>query len=630
MFKNMMLNARLNEYIDTYELEKKEVEMNERKYICHTYLSQVQPDRLDRNMDLLEKICEGIYPDEKLIGVAITLNQQLLEIETDIDDILPIEGKGKFDIYIFAYKDCPSVNKLLEDIEENKDEENDFSRIIQRIYSQKVITKWEDLPNVNIVYIDEKEEECRTEKCDKFYENIYHINEDKLLRIAQANDNDYKAVLPYEEGFPCPKKDNEGQTYVVLCTADKLAEILRNEDGLIRTNMFDANVRAYQGDTDVNNEMVMTLSECPSNFVLYNNGITIVCSKFEIHGKTLEIRNPQVVNGCQTCNSIFKVYTEGKDVSEAKVIVKVIETTGVSVTQGIVRGTNRQNIVYEEAFETIRRFHVDLEEFISIMNTKGFHKVYYERRSKQYSSDSKIKPYQKINFRNLIQSTIALYMDKVEVSHRHESKLVKDYKDILFVDGQSFYPYYVAALLSSSIDCVFRTEKKLKDLRNYKMHILFLIQELNMGASPNINNREEIEPYCKKFLILLSNTEFKELVFAAANKFRELTEKWVKKKGSNYRFFIKDNPEFTEFMLSELRGNTKVNAHDNIYHGVVMNVSTDKYGNLFGFISHKPENVYFNEIDNPELNISYEGKKVSYRLTGTAGRKQRAINVKLM
>lgn len=58
-----------------------------------------------------------------------------------------------------------------------------------------------------------------------------------------------------------------------------------------------------------------------------------------------------------------------------------------------------------------------------------------------------------------------------------------------------------------------------------------------------------------------------------------------------------------------------------------MNVTPDKYGNLFGFITHKPENMYFNELDNPDLNISYEGKRVTYRIT-TAGGGERAINVK--
>lgn len=629
MFKNLMLNARVTDYVNKFELNEENREENIRKYICYTYFSQIQPDRLDRDWDLLEKICEAEFFDDGIIGVAITLNNQLLTTETDVDDILQIDGKGKFDIYVIAYKDKITPEKIVSDIVNNKNKEFEFSKIIQYIYTQKIITKWEDLPNLNIIFIAEDAEDVKCKKTDVFFQKIYCFNEEKLLRVAQSNDNEYKAILSYTDGFPFPKENDEGQTYVVLCEAYKLIEILKNEDGLIRANIFDANVRAYQGDTDVNKEMVMTLQEFPRNFVLFNNGITIVCNKLTPSGKTLEVNNPQVVNGCQTCNSIYKAYKQGTDLSKVKVIVKVIETMGGTVTQGIVRGTNRQNIVYEEAFETIRQFHKDLEEFIHVMDVNGFHKVFYERRSKQYNSDPQIKPYQKINFRMLIQSTVAMYMNKLEISYRHESKLITDYKDILFVEGQSFYPYYVAALLSSNLDYIMKKNRSLKDLKNYKMHILFMIQELNMGESPSISDNKSIDEYCKKFLNILEKTNFEKIVMTAADKFRYYMNKWIEKKGSKYRFSIKDNPEFTEFLLNELRGSKSVKMVNKVYKGVVMNVSTDKYGNLFGFITHKPENMYFNELDNPDLNISYEGKPVTYRVT-KAGGGERAINVKLV
>ena len=628
MFKNPMLNARFQEYVKKYELNEENMEENIQKYICYTYISQIQPERLDRDLDLLEKICEDKFADDGIIGVAVTLNNQLLTTKTDVDDILQIDGKGIFDIYVIAYKDDITPEKIVCDIVEGGKKNFGFSEIIQYMNSQKIITKWEDFPNVNIILIAEEAKEVESIKKDSYILNIYQLDEDRLLRIEQSNDNDCELVLKYTDGFPFTKENDEGQTYVVLCEMDKLIEILVNEDGLIKANIFDANVRAYQGDTDVNNEIVTTLKDCPRNFVLYNNGITIVCNKLIPDGKTLKIRNLQIVNGCQTCNSIYKAYKQKIDLSNAKVIVKIIETKEEAVTQGIVRGTNRQNIVYKEAFETIRQFHKDLEEFINIMETNGFHKVFYERRSKQYNSDPQIKPYQKINFRMLIQSTVAMYMNKVEIAHRHESKLITDYKDILFVEGQSFYPYYVASLLYSNLDSVMKKEKSLKDLKNYKMHILFLIQELNMGSSPNINDNEAIEEYCKKFLSFLSVNNFEKLVMTAADKFRYLMQKWIEKKGNNYRFSIKDNPEFTEFMFSELRGNTKINKSDSIYHGTVMTVKMDKYGNLFGFITRKPNNIYFNELDNPDLNISYEGKEVTYRVTGI-GNEERAINVKL-
>lgn len=361
--------------------------------------------------------------------------------------------------------------------------------------------------------------------------------------------------------------------------------------------------------------------------MLYNNGITIVCNKFDAKNKTLHIKNPQIVNGCQTCNSIFNSKRKGNDLSQVQVIVKVIEATKPEVAQGIVKGTNRQNIVYEEAFETIRQYHKELETFFNVMQTEGFSKVYYERRSKQYARENSIKPHQKISFRILIQSMVAMYMNHVEISHRHESKLTVDYKNKLFVDGQSYYPYYVAALLASNLECIMRQEHSLKDMRPYKMHLLFLIQELSMGPAPDINDKDRIEEYCKSLLKLLGRTGYKQVVLRAAGRLRQIMSDWVDVKGGYYRYAIKDNPEFKEFMLKKLRGNSAAETNSNVYIGKVMIIKSDKHGNLYGFISHKPENIYFNELDNPNVDISYIGKEVSFRLTEKAG-KTRGINVK--
>ncbi len=425
------------------------------------------------------------------------------------------------------------------------------------------------------------------------------------------------------------KLKDAGQVYVVLCSADSLVRIITNDDGLIRANIFDDNVRDYQGETDVNQEMEATLSANPVNFVLFNNGITIVCDKLVSKNRELIIKNPQIVNGCQTCNSLYKVKRKGNDLSQVQVIVKVIEATKPEVTQGIVKGTNRQNIVYEEAFETIRRYHKELEDFFNIMQTEGFCKVYYERRSKQYARDNTVKPYQKISFRVLIQSMVAMYMNHVEISHRHESKLISDYKDKLFVEGQSYFPYYVAALLASNLEYIMKQDHSLNDMRPYKMHLLFLIQEMSMGPAPDIDDKERIEEYCKKLLKLLGGSGYKQAVLRAADRFRQIMNQWVAARGSDYRYAIKDNPEFKDFMLKKMRGSIVAEVNSNVYTGRVMTVTTDKHGNLFGFIAHKPENVYFNELDNPDMDISYEGKKVSFRLTGKAG-KIRGINVRIL
>jgi cold shock CspA family protein len=60
----------------------------------------------------------------------------------------------------------------------------------------------------------------------------------------------------------------------------------------------------------------------------------------------------------------------------------------------------------------------------------------------------------------------------------------------------------------------------------------------------------------------------------------------------------------------------------------VLKVDLDKHNNLYGFIEQAPRNVFFHEFDNPDMDRSYIGKKVSYKIVRNGGQ-ERAINVRL-
>lgn len=51
---------------------------NEKRYICYTYLSQIQPARLDRDFDLLDEICDSRWEDGEMIAERIS--SQMCEI----------------------------------------------------------------------------------------------------------------------------------------------------------------------------------------------------------------------------------------------------------------------------------------------------------------------------------------------------------------------------------------------------------------------------------------------------------------------------------------------------------------------------------------------------------------------
>lgn len=187
---------------------------------------------------------------------------------------------------------------------------------------------------------------------------------------------------------------------------------------------------------------------------------------------------------------LYNAYKSGIKLDKAYVIVKVIASTDSSIINNIIKGTNRQNIVYDEAFEVTRDFHKFLEEYFKFYQIDNFEKIYYERRSKQFDGDDTVKPTQKVNFRSLIQSYISIFLYKVEEGHRHEAKLLQDYREKIFLDSQSYQPYYLAGFLNLNIEWMFRRKELDKKFYTYKYHILLLVKEILGGESPNVNKKK--------------------------------------------------------------------------------------------------------------------------------------------
>lgn len=152
-------------------------------------------------------------------------------------------------------------------------------------------------------------------------------------------------------------------------------------------SIFEKNIREYLGPNPVNNGIVQTLKS-PSerkNFMYYNNGITIVCqemkSSYIDHSTNLRVLplvNPQIVNGCQTVNSIKAVLenlssgeieTEYKNVYvmvKALVVDDMNNARNMAFYQNVVKYTNKQNAISDKAFvsntDIFQRLQVEFEK----------------------------------------------------------------------------------------------------------------------------------------------------------------------------------------------------------------------------------------------------------------------------
>ena len=97
-----------------------------------------------------------------------------------------------------------------------------------------------------------------------------------------------------------------GLGYIGLVKISDYRKFLTLEDGSINDELFESNVRHWQGDVDVNTRIKTTLENASNrDFWWLNNGITIIAEEPKQLSKKLTIENVQIVNGLQTSYSIY-------------------------------------------------------------------------------------------------------------------------------------------------------------------------------------------------------------------------------------------------------------------------------------------------------------------------------------
>lgn len=346
-----------------------------------------------------------------------------------------------------------------------------------------------------------------------------------------------------------------------------------------------------------------------------------------INNTKLTIYNPQIVNGCQTSHIVYECFKKNLDLSKVPISVRVISTTDEEIVNDIVRGTNRQNIVLEEAFESTKKFHKDLEEFF-VAVSPDYESIYYERRSKQFQHNPTIKQTQKVNLRILTQYYIGVFLNKPHVSHRHESLLLKEYRDDIFQEHHSKLPYYTLAYLFIKFEKYLRENSVPRIVKTYKAHVLMMLRQSVMNYFPSQNKENEVDKACNRLLLIIrDNEKFDNLVNDTIKSFSNSLEKWEKELGKSKRG-TKDVEAFTLFLIEEVNNSFKnsnstskfvndesFSPNEKTYLGKIISIIRDKYGKYYGFIEKYPENIFVHSKDNKEIDFdNLKGKQVIYRI----------------
>ncbi len=193
-----------------------------------------------------------------------------------------------------------------------------------------------------------------------------------------------KLEIEFKE-TPVSVSYHKGQIgFVGVSTISNFYNFINDDENNLRENIFESNIRHYQGTkVDVNKKIRNTLeNDFNRDFWWLNNGITIIASKVGQIGKTLTLEDVQIVNGLQTSYTIGKFYSLKKN-DNRSILLKIIISEDKETIDKIIEATNSQNPVSP----TLLRATDDLQRKIEyFFLTKGY---FYDRRKNFYKNQGK-------------------------------------------------------------------------------------------------------------------------------------------------------------------------------------------------------------------------------------------------
>lgn len=118
-----------------------------------------------------------------------------------------------------------------------------------------------------------------------------------------------------------------------------------NIPGIHDGSLFRKNVRQSLGNNKINKGIARTIKNSPKDFFFYHNGITAICSKIDIIDNVLKVKELNVVNGCQSLNTIYSCSESIKSAGDGYIMFKFYEIADGDKADKISINTNSQSAV---------------------------------------------------------------------------------------------------------------------------------------------------------------------------------------------------------------------------------------------------------------------------------------------
>ncbi|MFQ6397613.1 AIPR family protein [Nocardia sp. KC 131] len=276
----------------------------------------------------------------------------------------------------------------------------------------------------------------------------------------------------------------KGTAYSGLVRLNDYYDFLSDDRGRLRTNLFDSNVRDYQGEVMVNRAIQSTLeSYADEDFWWFNNGVTILCSSVSISGdSTFTLTGVQIVNGMQTSHEVHTAVSKSRLEDERwqnrSVSVRIIQALDEEVRDKIIRATNSQTKVHDASLHATEKIHRQIEAHFKA------HGWFYDRRKNFYKNTGKAAD-RIISIPALGQAIMAMGLSRPNDARARPTTLLNNAKDYgsLFNERTDLDVYLWLASVQRRVDTLMLTAAERFVRANLRFHVSCFIATRHHGAA---------------------------------------------------------------------------------------------------------------------------------------------------
>lgn len=330
--------------------------------------------------------------------------------------------------------------------------------------------------------------------------DIRFMGRDELVGAWVASYSGIEASLPMSSSASLPEIAGIDESYLVVAKAkDYVENLLVSEDGSIRGQLFEENVRHFLGpDNPVNEQIAETIHNANgrTRFPVLNNGVTLVSPDVRVQGTTLHISNFQIVNGCQTSHVLYDNRNTLTD--DLMVTLKVVETTDEDVFSELVRATNSQSKIEESQFLSLSPVAKRVEAYFNTYEGQDG-RLYFERRDRQYVGKG-IAAIRVVSLHSAAKCVCAMFCKRPDLSFKYPKRMYEEFGPRIFSEENREIIYYASALALYRFHLLTSNNTIPQNMRRFKWHILPLVAAIVAGKeTPHLGSRK-MEAHAQKII----------------------------------------------------------------------------------------------------------------------------------